>query len=174
MVSKLLLAIQEAATTGDDKATTDALIEAYYDVRKGIGFNKTPELYGAFPQDPYSHTPKNQGAKQPGMTGQVKEEVLTRFGELGVTLEDSTATFAPSILQTSEFIKNGNKSYLKFTWCGVPVEYNLVTKGNEEISVTNSEGKTENRKGTSLTKEETKLLFKRNGSIKEIKVSVSL
>ena len=178
MVSKLLLAIQEAAikaaTTGDDKATTDALIEAYYDVRKGIGFNKTPELYGAFPQDPYSHTPKNQGAKQPGMTGQVKEEVLTRFGELGVTLEDSTATFAPSILQTSEFIKNGNKYYLKFTWCGVPVEYNLVTKGNEEISVTNSEGKTENRKGTSLTKEETKLLFKRNGSIKEIKVSVSL
>ena len=50
----------------------------------------------------------------------------------------------------------------------------VATKGNEEISVTNSEGQTENRKGTSLTKEETKLLFKRNGSIKEIKVSVSL
>ena len=93
MVSKLLLAIQESAleaAKGDNKELTARLTEAYYDVRKGIGFNKTPELYGAFPQDPYSHTPKNQGAKQPGMTGQVKEEVLTRFGELGVILEDST------------------------------------------------------------------------------------
>ena len=176
MVSKLLLAIQEAAleaAKGDNKELTASLTEAYYDVRKGIGFNKTPELYGAFPQDPYSHTPKNQGAKQPGMTGQVKEEVLTRFGELGVILEDSTATFAPTILKSSEFIKDGHKSYLKFTWCGVPVEYNLVEKGNESITVVSSTGTAE-RKGTSLTKEETALLFKRNGNIKQINVSLSL
>ena len=32
--------------------------------------------------DPYSHTPGGAGAKQPGMTGQVKEEVITRLGEL--------------------------------------------------------------------------------------------
>ena len=28
----------------------------YYDIREGIGFNKTPEEYGAFPSDPYSGT----------------------------------------------------------------------------------------------------------------------
>ncbi|CAN0044150.1 unnamed protein product, partial [Discosporangium mesarthrocarpum] len=40
----------------------------------------------AFPTDPYSHTNRH-GAQQPGMTGQVKEEIVTRFGELGVRIE---------------------------------------------------------------------------------------
>ena len=88
MVSKLLLAVQEnffaALTQGTDEETCNHLGRLYYRIRKGIGFNKTPDEYGAFPMDPYSHTPKHAGAKQPGMTGQVKEEVLTRFGELGV------------------------------------------------------------------------------------------
>ena len=41
--------------------------------------NKTPEEYGAFPFDAYSHTPYNSGAKQPGMTGQVKEEIRENY-----------------------------------------------------------------------------------------------
>ncbi|MCW1889108.1 hypothetical protein OK016_02310 [Vibrio chagasii] len=49
-------------------------------MRAGIGFNKTPENHGAFPTDPYSHTPKASGAQQPGMTGQVGREVIARFG----------------------------------------------------------------------------------------------
>ncbi|MCB0032853.1 MAG: hypothetical protein KDE51_02445, partial [Anaerolineales bacterium] len=47
MVSKLLLAVQEcyfaAVQNGADAATTAALADAYYDVRAGIGFNKTPD-----------------------------------------------------------------------------------------------------------------------------------
>ena len=39
-----------------------------------------PELYGAFPTDPYSHTPGGKGAQQPGMTGQVKEDLLAALG----------------------------------------------------------------------------------------------
>ena len=76
MVSKLLLAVQEnifKAQKLGDKENAAKLIESYYKVRSGLGYNKTPELYGAFPFDPYSHTPSGQGAKQPGMTGQVKE-----------------------------------------------------------------------------------------------------
>ena len=68
--------------------------QLYYRVREGIGFNKTPAEYGAFPTDPYSHTPKHAGAKQPGMTGQVKEEVLCRFGELGVELATARCDFS--------------------------------------------------------------------------------
>jgi len=56
----------------------------YYPVPEGIGFNRTPAEHGAFPTDPCSHTSGHGGAQQPGMTEQVKEEVLTRFGELGV------------------------------------------------------------------------------------------
>ena len=90
MVSKLLLAAQEcyrqAVETGAQPAVTAALAAAYYDIRQGLGFNKSPADYGAFPTDPYSHTPMGGGARQPGMTGQVKEEILTRFGELGVSV----------------------------------------------------------------------------------------
>ena len=32
-------------------------------------------------------TPDGQGAKQPGMTGMVKEEIITRLAELGLIIE---------------------------------------------------------------------------------------
>ena len=66
------------------------LKDLYYKVRSGLSFNKKPQIYGAFPADPYSHTPYLQGAKQPGMTGQVKEEILTHWNELGLFIENGT------------------------------------------------------------------------------------
>ena len=169
MVSKLLLAAQENTIAAVNKnAEADVvkeLCEAYYGVRAGIGFNKEAEVYGAFPADPYSHTPFQQGAKQPGMTGQVKEEVLTRWGELGVDIENGLAQFKPVILKKSEFFKDGT---LKFTWCGTPVTYKLT---NDSSSITVN-GK--RRDGTVLTAAETADLFARNGKIKEIIVEVNL
>ena len=168
MVSKLLLAIQEnvfrAIRFNSDPKIVSALIDSYYDVRSGIGFNKTPSLYGAFPADPYSHTPSGQGAKQPGMTGQVKEEVLTRWGELGVNIESGIAYFEPKILRDSEFKDDGT---LSFTWCNTPVIFHKAQK--EEISVNGSK-----RGGNSLTAEETKKLFSRNGEIQKIEAWVKL
>ena len=173
MVSKLLLAAQEntfaAIKAGADKSTIEALTAAYYEVRSGIGFNKEAEIYGAFPADPYSHTPNGQGAKQPGMTGQVKEEVLTRWGELGVDIVNGCASFNPVILKKSEFFENGNqKGTLRFTWCGTKVTYKLA-KNEPCISVNGLQ-----HEGTSLTAAESADLFARNGKIKEIVVEVSL
>ena len=169
MVSKLLLAAQEntfaAISAGADKATVEALTAAYYEIRSGIGFNKAPEIYGAFPADPYSHTPNMQGAKQPGMTGQVKEEVLTRWGELGVDITNGCASFNPKILKKSEFFEDGT---LSFTWCGTPVVYKLT---NDSSSITINGTK---REGSALTAEETAALFARNGSINKIEVEVSI
>lgn len=171
MVSKLLLAAQENALNATGQ-TARKLAEAYYDIRKGIGFNKTPELYGAFPADPYSHTPSGQGAKQPGMTGQVKEEVITRWGELGVTIDGGCASFNPVLLRKEEFGKNGT---LSFTWCGVPVAYELVEKKADcGIAIKYSDGKTSNRNGTSLTAEESAVLFSRSGKISSIAAKVTL
>ena len=169
MVSKLLLASQEntfaAIAAGADKTTVEELTKAYYEIRSGIGFNKAPEIYGAFPADPYSHTPNLQGAKQPGMTGQVKEEVLTRWGELGVDIVNGCASFNPKILKKSEFFEDGT---LSFTWCGTPVTYKLT---NDSSSITINGTRHE---GTSLTAEETAALFARNGSISKIEVEVSI
>ena len=140
MVSKLLLAVQENFFAATEKETGDATLrrlgELYYRVREGIGFNKTPAEYGAFPTDPYSHTPKHAGARQPGMTGQVKEEILSRFGELGVRVRDGAAHFQPALLRAREFVKQPQTFRyldvggdwqtisvpargLAFTWCQV-------------------------------------------------------
>ena len=82
MVSKLLLAVQEAASAAADAdadvGVVGRLVEAYDRVRAGLGFNKTGAEFGAIPTDPYSHTPAHAGAQQPGMTGAVKEEILAR------------------------------------------------------------------------------------------------
>jgi hypothetical protein len=171
MVSKLLLAVQEntfQAIKNGDSCAKD-LEKAYYDVRAGLSFNKTPEIYGAFPSDPYSHTPKNKGAKQPGMTGQVKEEVLTRWGELGVFIENGKAIFNPLILKKEEFFEDGT---LDFTWCNTKVKYILSDKKTIEIEY--ASGEKVSKETMELTEEETKVLFSRTGKISNITVGVKL
>jgi len=168
MVSKLLLAVQEnifKAYKNNDAKTAIELTHSYYEVRSGLGYNKSPELYGAFPADPYSHTPSGQGAKQPGMTGQVKEEVLTRFGELGVSVEDGIASFNPIILKKSEIKEDGS---LSFTWCGIPVTYKFTNGCENHISVNGNK-----RNGTTLTQKETADLFLRQNIISSIEVEFS-
>ena len=135
MVSKLLLAVQENALKAykENKIKLfGELKDLYYKVRSGLGFNKTPQLYGAFPADPYSHTPYLKGAQQPGMTGQVKEEILTRWSELGLFIENGTVTFNPVLLQKEEIDKTG---CLHFTWCGIPVTYTFSAKEQDRKSV---------------------------------------
>ena len=98
------------------------------------------------------------------MTGQVKEEVLTRWGELGVDIEGGLACFRPAILKKSEFKADGS---LRFTWCGSPVVYKLSDK--QTISVNGGTA----RPGYSLTAEESADLFARNGKISAITVEVN-
>ena len=70
MVSKLLLAAQEtyfrAMEIRRAAASLKGLADCYYDIRAGIGDYKTPEVYGAFPMDPYSHTPGHAGRASRG------------------------------------------------------------------------------------------------------------
>lgn len=146
MVSKLLLAIQENVFSAIDrqasKSVVEALADAYFLVRAGLSSDKTPSQYGAFPTDPYSHTPKHSGAQQPGMTGQVKEEILTRLGELGVRVRDGRLHFEPVLLRRREFGNESSEFHyfnlageeqslqiapraLAFTVCQVPLVYRM-------------------------------------------------
>ncbi|MBC7290511.1 MAG: hypothetical protein H5T83_04115 [Actinotalea sp.] len=147
MVSKLLLAVQEhhelAVATGAPADVVADLAAAYEDVRQGLGYCKSPRQYGAFPIDPYSHTPGGRGARQPGMTGQVKEEVLTRLGELGLRVEDGRVVVRPALLRAGEWTTEPTTvrfrdtaggqheaelpaGSLAFTFCQVPVVYRRV------------------------------------------------
>lgn len=104
MVAKLLLAAQENAFRFQNTPYAPALLERYMDIRLGLGFNRTPAEFGAFPTDPYSHTPKGQGAKQPGMTGLVKEGILARQTELGYTVENGQLVFDLFMLDPAELL----------------------------------------------------------------------
>ena len=193
MVSKLLLAVQEnffaALDQGADEAVCHRLGELYYRVREGIGFNKTPDEYGAFPTDPYSHTPKHSGAKQPGMTGQVKEEVLTRFGELGVRVDDGAVRFQPSLLRAREFVREARKfrfldvdgnwqeidmpaSGLAFTWCQVPVVYKLDDDAEPSLTVTWNDGDKQTLNQLALPAQESAELFQRSGRIRQLELNM--
>jgi hypothetical protein len=193
MVSKLLLAIQEnffaARDSGADEETCSRLGSLYYAVRDGIGFNKTPAEYGAFPTDPYSHTPKHAGAQQPGMTGQVKEEVLTRFGELGVRVRDGAVHFEPGLLRAVEFSRearsfryldvNGDwqdidlpAAALAFTWCQVPVVYQLDEKATPGLTLVFEYDGMEESRNLSLSESMSAELFQRSGRIRQINLTL--
>ena len=107
MVSKLLLAtgevISEAVDKGDDAALVDRLGACFRKIQDGLGVHKPPAEYGAFPIDPYSHTPEFAGVQQPGLTGQVKEDLITRFWQLGVRVARGEVAFEPVILGLEEF-----------------------------------------------------------------------
>ncbi len=189
MVSKLLLAVMEtffdAVESGADANEIQRLGQLYYKVRAGIGFNKTPEVYGAFPTDPYSHTPRHAGARQPGMTGQVKEEIVTRFAELGLRVRDGAVTIHPRLLRRAEFLADARDfryldvdnnwqtielppNSLGFTWCQVPVVFKL---GDEESIALDLDGKTEELGSLELTTETARHLFNRDGQIRQITVT---
>lgn len=195
MVSKLLLAVQENFFTAREQFLSDGsmthlstcqrLGELYYQVREGIGFNKTPAEYGAFPTDPYSHTPKHSGAQQPGMTGQVKEEMITRFAELGVRVHAGAILFDPCLLRVCEFIAEPRQFHfldvdrewqqltlpvasLGFSWCQVPIVYALVENANSSLKVTYATGEYSILPALTLPLEMAQELFKRSGRIRRI------
>ncbi|MFY7811692.1 MAG: hypothetical protein ACOVQ2_08170, partial [Flavobacterium sp.] len=146
MVSKLHLAVfeifEKALEDHESENVKKQLFNHFKEIGKGIGLHKSPEVYGAFSTDPYSHTPSHRGAQQPGMTGQVKEDVLTRIGELGVKISDGKLEFKPELLEIKEFLTqpkdiqlinvNGNEKTFKlpsnslaFSVCQVPVIYKI-------------------------------------------------
>ena len=191
MISKLLLVVQEnffaALTEGADEETRNRLGRLYYRVREGLGFNKTPDEYGAFPTDPYSNTPKHARAQQPGMTGMVKEEVLTRFGELGVRVNEGAVHFELALLRVREFLASPQvfrfldvdgqwqelavpKSGLAFTWCQVPFVYRLDDSAETAMTVTLDDGSDVTPIGLTLPTELSAELFLRSGRIRQVEL----
>ena len=167
MVSKLLLAIGENIKTATDHDLIDRLKVHYHEVKAGIGAHKSPAEYGSFPFDPYSHTPTMAGVQQPGMTGQVKEDIISRFYELGVQVENGCIHFDPTTLNFNEFLHpvNGNP-YISFSYCSVPFEYQLNGKNGMEIIYSN--GKIEKIDGYELNQKQSLAVFNRDSHIEKI------
>ncbi len=191
MVSKLSLAVQEVCIEAIEKQesaeTIGRLLEHYYEIYAGLGVHKSPKLYGAFPTDPYSHTPAGKGAQQPGMTGQVKEDILCRFGELGTFVKGGQLQFNPCLLQKTEFtikprvfeyvdLHKNHKSIeldqgsVAFTYCQVLVVYHLADKNHLSIEFT--DGSKKDSDSLILDAETSSKIFCRSGEIAKINVQV--
>lgn len=187
MVSKLQLAVQEcclkAIRENASQEVIGGLLEHYYEINQSIGIHKSPALYGAFPTDPYSHTPAGKGAQQPGMTGQVKEDILCRFGELGVFVSNGKLVFDPCLLRKNEFLKKSESftyvdvhsttrklsldaGALCFTYCQVPIVYKI---GDEKrLEVLFKDGRQEVYEGGTLDTEISQHVFQRDGAVSSI------
>lgn len=192
MVSKLLLAAQEsffkAVDEGADPEIIGKLKDHYYEIKAGIGLYKSPDVYGAFPMDAYSHTPANSGVKQPGLTGQVKEDVISRLGELGVQVNDGQLCFDFSLFNSEEILDNN--SDLEFynlegewqritlkpgqwglTFCQVPLIVSLSE--HNTVSLTLGDGRKVETGGLSVDKDYSKEIFHRSGEVRLIEVSIN-
>jgi len=190
MVSKLQLATQECFFKGVDEEADPVILgkikDHYYEIKAGIGLNKSPELYGAFPTDAYSHTPGNAGAQQPGMTGQVKEDYISRMGELGVQITNGEIGFDFSLINPDEFLREASvfeyydlkgekqqlamqKEQLCFTFCQIPIVYRKSNEDKIELTFSNSTQAT--FEGLVLDTELSNQIFQRSGAVTLLKVS---
>ncbi len=191
MVSKLQLAVEEcclrAIAEKESAEVVGRLLEHYYEINEGIGVHKSPELYGAFPTDPYSHTPAGRGAQQPGMTGQVKEDILSRFGELGVFIEGGKLCFNPCLLRKDEFLTDSKmfeyvdvhsrqkqlevkSDSICFTYCQVPVVYQLAESNGLKVIYKDSAVK--EFELLSVDSKTSKEVFERTGNVVQIIVQI--
>ena len=121
------------------------------------------------------------------MTGQVKEDILSRFGELGVFVSDGKLLFYPSLLRKEEFLKEPvafryidvdkkekeievDKGSLCFTYCQIPIIYKLSEK--EGLKVSFHQGPALEFSDLYIDSETSKKVFERTGEISQIVVSI--
>ncbi|MGB5565934.1 MAG: hypothetical protein WBN93_06325, partial [Acidimicrobiia bacterium] len=152
------------------------------------GFNKTAAEYGAFPPDPYSHTPAHAGAQQPGMTGQVKEELLSRLLETGVRVVDGEIRFDPILLRPDELLPSpeewevytlgGNwetvfvpPRSLGMTVCQIPVVVTLAAD-TPSIEVTFADGTRREINGLHIGRETSRSIFERSGRVARVSAHI--
>ncbi len=169
MVSKLLLTLGEniirfSASRKNDQVVS-SLTKHYYKIKSGIGLHKNPADYGAFPVEPYSHTPLMMGAQQPGLTGQVKEDILSRFNELGLIVENGKIRFLPVMLQVSDFKKNGK---LQFSFCNTSIVYTKSEKQSLRIYYRDKNYNPLTINSLNLPGNISKDIFMRSGKIEKI------
>jgi hypothetical protein len=121
------------------------------------------------------------------MTGQVKEDILARFGELGVGVVDGKLQFKPAILQRKEFLTepkvvkfiqtdgstktlNLEKDSLAFSYCQVPIVYKISTSNLIELHY--ADGKKESIESNEIDFLTSERITQRTGEISNITVFI--
>jgi hypothetical protein len=119
----------------------------------------------------------------------VKEDILCRFAELGVSIREGCIHFEPKLLRREEFLSSpvifsyfdvagrARKLRLKtgalaFTYCQVPVIYQLAPK--PFLTIGFADGRKQRQEVLWLDQENSRAIFERADIIKSIAVGVHL
>jgi hypothetical protein len=122
------------------------------------------------------------------MTGQVKEDILCRWGELGVIIETGQIAFRPVLLRADEFLTapasfpvvdvHGNKQTLElgdgmlgFTYCQMPVVY--YRSSTPFLRIVRADGGVTEVEGDALPADISSEVFRRTGAYVRIDVGLS-
>ncbi|MDG1985958.1 MAG: hypothetical protein P8M11_15500 [Planctomycetota bacterium] len=187
MASKLILSIQEtlwcARDQGEPAEVCAALRRHYRAARAGLGTHKSPEEFGAFPTEPYSHSQADGGARQPGMSGQVKEDLLSRVGEVGLRIRDGRIQFDGALLHTPELRDDDGvlrspsgelvevpAGALAVSHCGVPF---VIRRGAAaKVELIAADGTRTSHDAGSLDADTSRGIWGRSGAVQRVEVTL--
>jgi hypothetical protein len=119
----------------------------------------------------------------------VKEQIITRFAELGATVAGGNARFEPALLPTSELLPRASEwryldaagrtrvvdvpaGGLGFTWCGTPIVYRRTDDDEGSILVVATSGEAQRTPGTSLDAGTTRSLVSHDDGLERIEVEI--
>ena len=186
MVSKLRLAVVELWRQAKDSGVPETVLtqiqQHYADIRQGLGVDLEPAQYGAFSSDPYSHTPSQAGVRQPGMTGQVKEDLVARRLELGLRVEQGRLRFGEALHPGRALAAATERSLgaatgcevaagaIGFSVCGVPVTLRIGEQADAIVWM--DDGRAIAIQAAQFDRDMSLALFGRTGQITRIDVTV--
>jgi hypothetical protein len=187
MTSKLILAVQEtlwcAIDHGEPEEVCAALRRHYRAARAGLGTHKSPEEFGAFPTEPYSHSQADGGARQPGMSGQVKEDLLSRIGEVGLRIKDGRIRFDGALLHDPELRLDAGMlrsprgelvdvptGAMAISHCGVPF---VIQRGAAaKVELISADGSRTSHDAAELDPETSRAIWGRSGALRRVEVTL--
>jgi len=123
--------------------------------------------------------------QQPGMTGQVKEDLITRLGEMGVAVTDGRLSFRRHLVSHGEFLPRARTFHfydidgverslelapgtMAFTNCQTPVVAHR--SGPRRIEITRADGSRGTIEGLDLDAATSAAVFERTGAVRRLEV----
>ena len=106
------------------------------------------------------------------MTGQVKEQIIARLGELAIRVIDGCLTVQPGLLPEDElFGSAGSDGVVRFTVCSVPMSVRLGPV--DEVEFVADDGSVTTTEGAVLPAKLSAAVFGRDQRIAEVRWTVA-
>jgi hypothetical protein len=119
------------------------------------------------------------------MTGQVKEDLISRLGEMGVAVEDGRLCFRRHLVSRNEFLTQARRFHfydidgqqcsldldpgsMAFTTCQVPIVTHR--SGPQRVEITRADGSRTTVEALGLDVETSAAIFERAGAVRRLDV----